>query len=161
MKFVTYATIFLIAYLIDANFIGLISIRGIRPDIILVFLIFVSLRETQISATLTGFVTGIVRDLLSFGLLGLSSLVNSIVCFLVSYFRQPKGGISVLQLAVIVFVITSIHDRLFQFIFLLGTNQQFFRSFLFFTLPKALYTTVIALIVHYLFQRVIWQQSDI
>ncbi|MBN2010318.1 rod shape-determining protein MreD [candidate division KSB1 bacterium] len=160
MKFIKYATIFLLTYLIEANFIDFISIKGVIPDVTLVFLIFLSLRESQAAATVTGFLVGLFTDLFTFGVLGLSSLSNSISCFLTSYFKRPKGAISIWQLAIIVFVITIIHDRIFQFIFLLGTNQHFFRSFIYFTIPKALYTTTIALIVNLIFQRMIWQQSD-
>jgi rod shape-determining protein MreD len=160
MKLIKYTTIFLITYLIDTNFIDYISIKGIKPDIILVFLILLSLRENQTTATIAGFAAGLFCDLFSFGVIGLSSLANSLVCFFTSHFRRTKGAVSIWQLVIIVFIVTIIHDRLFQFIFLLGTNQQFFRSFFFFTLPKALYTTTFALIINLMFQRIIWHQSD-
>ncbi len=160
MKFIKYTIIFLLTFLIDTNFIEFISIKGITPDIVLVFLIFLSLREQQSTATISGFVVGLFRDLFSSGVLGLSSLANSIACFLTSFFQRTKGTVAISQLAIIVFIVSLIHDRIFQFIFLLGTNQQFFRSFLFYSVPKALYTMTIALIINFLFHRVIWQQSD-
>lgn len=162
MRFIKYSIVFLIIFLIDINFIDLISIKNITPDIILILLIFVSLRETQASATIAGFSVGLFRDIFSFSILGLSSLANSIACFLSSFFQRSKGGgISITYLAVVFFIITLIHDRIYQFIYLLGTNQQFFRSFLYYSVPKAIYTTIVALIINFLFHRIIWQKTEL
>jgi len=160
MKYIKYVIVYLIVFFIDANLLDLISIKGITPNIILVFLIFLSLRETQMVSTFSGFGAGLFQDFFTMSLVGLSSLSYSIACFLASFFRKLKGAHTISQLALIFFLITIIHDRIYQFIFLLGTNQQFFKSFFRFTLPKAVYTTVIAIIVNFLFSRLIWQTEN-
>jgi len=160
MKYFKYTVVFLIVFFIDANLLDLISIKGITPNIILVFLIFLSLRETQMVSTLSGFGSGLFQDFFTMSLVGLSSLSYSISSFLASFFRKLKGAHTISQLALIFFLITIIHDRIYQFIFLLGTNQQFFKSFFRFTLPKAVYTTVFAIMINFLFSRLIWQTED-
>ena len=161
MKFIKYSTIFLIVFLIETNFIDLISIKGITPNIILIFLLFISLKENQTTSTITGFVAGLFQDVLSFNLIGISSLTNSIACFLGSYFDKTKSSSSIPYLALVFFVVTIIYDRIYRFIFLLGTNQQFFRSFFLYSVPKSIYTTIIALILNFIFHRTIWQQSEL
>lgn len=160
MKFIRYSIIYLIAFLIENNLINLISINNVTPDIVLIFLIFVSLKESQITATLVGFSAGLFQDLFTLSLLGLASLSKALACFVTSFFRRPKGGYSLVYLATIFFTVTIIHDRIYQFIFLLGTNQQFLRSFFYNTLPKAIYTTAIALIINFIFHKIIWQNNE-
>ena len=101
MKFIKYSVVFLIVFIVEISLIDIISIKGITPDIILIFLIFVSLKESQTTATLSGFGTGLFQDLFSFSMLGLYSLSKSISCFLTSYFQRSKGHYSIANLAVI------------------------------------------------------------
>ena len=161
MKYVKYAIIFFIVLVIDHNVIDLISIKGITPDIVLIYLIFISLRETQSTATIIGFCAGLLQDLFSLSMLGLSSLTKSISCFITAFFQRAKGNYSIMNLALIFFTVTIIHDRLYQFIYLLGTDQKLFKSFLYHSVPKAIYTTIVALIINFIFGRILWDTREI
>jgi rod shape-determining protein MreD len=160
MKYLKYAVIYLFVFTIDTYLIDIISIKGITPDLILIFMIFVSLKAPQITATMTGFCGGLFQDLFAFGILGLSSLIKSLLCFITSYFQRLKNKQAIAYLAIIFFVITLIHDQVYQFILLLGTNQKLFRSFLYHSIPKALYTMTIALIINLLFHKFIWRTDQ-
>lgn len=160
MKYIKYAIIFLIVLVIDLNVIDLISIKGITPDIVLIYLIFISLREPQTTSTIIGFTAGLVQDLFSLSMLGLSSLTKSVSCFITSFFQRSKGIYSLLQLTIIFFIVTIIHDRIYQFIYLLGSDQKLFKSFLYHSVPKAIYTTIIALIMNFIFGRVLWETKE-
>jgi len=161
MKYVKYAMLFLLVYIVEANVIDIISIKGITPDIILIYLIFVSLNESQTSATIIGFGAGLLHDVLSIGLLGLSALTKSISCFITSYFQQSKKSYTVAKLAIIFFIISIIHDRIYQFIFAMGTSQNIYKSLLSHSIPKALYTVIVALIINFILYRVIWQSKEL
>ena len=161
MKYIKYSAIYLIVFFIETNLIDFISIKGIAPDLSLIFLVFVSLKEPQIVAVIFGFGTGLFQDLFTFSLLGLSSLSKSLSCFLTFYFQQSKGNYSISYLGTVFFVITIIHDRIYQFIFLLGTNHHFFKSFLWYSFPKAIYTTAVAIIINFLLNKTIWQSGEI
>jgi rod shape-determining protein MreD len=160
MKFIKYTISYLIVFLVNNNLIGLISIRGITPDILLIFLIFVSLKESQTTSTVIGFFAGLLQDLFAFGILGLASFSRSTACFLTGYFRHLKEDYSISYLTFVFFLTSLIHDRIYQFVFSLGSNQPFFKSFFYFTLPRTIYTTVLALIINFLFQRLIWKSKE-
>ncbi|MBD3290680.1 rod shape-determining protein MreD [candidate division KSB1 bacterium] len=161
MKYVKYAIIFFIVLVIDLNVIEIISIKGITPDIILIYLIFISLRETQAASTIIGFSAGLLQDLFSLSMLGLSSLTKSISCFITAFFQRAKRNYSIMHLTIVFFIITVIHDRIYQFIFLLGTDQKLFKSFLYHSVPKAIYTTIVALILNFIFGRILWDTREI
>lgn len=160
MKYIKYAIIFFIVLVIDLNVIDLISIKGITPDIVLIYLIFISLREPQTTSTVIGFAGGLVQDLFSLSILGLSSLTRSISCFITAFFQRSKGIYSILHLALIFFIVTIINDRIYQFIYLLGSDQKLFKSFLYHSVPRAIYTTIIALIMNFIFSRVLWDTRE-
>lgn len=160
MKFVKYVIVYFIVLVIDLNLIDLISIKGITPDLVLIYLIFISLKETQTNATVIGFGAGLFQDLFSLSILGLSSLTKSLVCFFTSFFKRSQGNYSIFSLALIFFIFTIIHERIYQFVFLLGSNQKFFKSFLFHSVPRALYTVAIALILNFIFNRAIWESHE-
>lgn len=160
MKYLKYTAIYLFVFMIDTYLIDIISIKGITPDLILIFLIFISLRASQITATLTGFCGGVFQDLFTFGVLGLSSLIKSLLCFIAFYFQRLRNMQAIYYLAIIFFVTTLIHDQVYQFILLLGTNQKLFSSFLYHSIPKALYTMIVALIINLLFHKFIWRTDQ-
>ena len=47
MKYLKYTVVYLIVFFIETNLIDIISVKNITPNLILIFLIFVSLREPQ------------------------------------------------------------------------------------------------------------------
>ena len=73
------ATLFLQMMLSD-----FLTIRGLRPDFVLIFVVYLSLRWGSLAGIIAGFSLGLVEDFLSVGLLmGLAPLTKSIAGFLV------------------------------------------------------------------------------
>ncbi|MFQ6616554.1 MAG: rod shape-determining protein MreD [Fidelibacterota bacterium] len=61
-----------------------LAIRQIRPDFLLIFVLYVSILEGSLAGVIVGFVAGLLQDVLSAGsLLGLAPLTKSITGFLV------------------------------------------------------------------------------
>lgn len=61
-----------------------LSVDGVRPDFLLIFLIYVSISEGSLAGVIFGFVLGLLEDLLSAGsFLGLAPLTKCITGFLV------------------------------------------------------------------------------
>jgi rod shape-determining protein MreD len=59
-----------------------IAIRGVRPDLALVVLVFVALRRGSMTAQVAGFAAGIVEDLVSVSPVGFHMLLRTVVGFL-------------------------------------------------------------------------------
>lgn len=67
-------------FLVQLYLADFITVGGIRPDFVLVFLVFVSARYGRTTGILVGFGTGLLQDLIgSFSALGASALAKAIV----------------------------------------------------------------------------------
>ncbi|MEE2877005.1 MAG: rod shape-determining protein MreD [Candidatus Neomarinimicrobiota bacterium] len=65
-----------------------LTIRGLRPDFMLIFVIVVALRNGSLAGVVTGFSLGLVEDLFSAGsLMGLVPLTKSLTGFLIGRLR--------------------------------------------------------------------------
>ena len=61
-----------------------LTIRGLRPDFVLIFVVYLSLRWGSLAGIIAGFSLGLVEDFLSASsLIGLAPLTKSITGFLV------------------------------------------------------------------------------
>ena len=64
----------------------MLSIGGVLPDFVLIFLVWVVIEKGQLKGELTGFALGLGLDILSSGILGSQGLSKAIVGFLLGYF---------------------------------------------------------------------------
>jgi rod shape-determining protein MreD len=70
--------------------IPLISIYNITPNLILILIVYYTLREGQIFGTLLGFVFGFLLDLISGGLIGAFMFSFTISAFFAGYFYSEN-----------------------------------------------------------------------
>jgi rod shape-determining protein MreD len=81
---------FFILLLVQTTIVNLISINGIIPDLILILLVFYSIKNNQIYGMLMGFIFGFLFDLITGSLLG-SSVISKTICgFTAGYFSNEN-----------------------------------------------------------------------
>lgn len=74
----------LTVFLIQLILIEYLTIRGIRPDFLLVFLVYIAMRNGSMAGVICGFVFGLIEDQISAGsMLGLAPLTKVITGFLI------------------------------------------------------------------------------
>lgn len=73
--------------LIQTTIVRYIRIDAYAPDFIFIFLIFVALFYDEILSMILAFVIGIIVDSLSFGILGLSPLLLTIIVYIIGRLR--------------------------------------------------------------------------
>jgi len=159
MQLVKYIIIYFLLLFIEKNLLHLISIKNITPDLILIFVIIVSLRENKNKATVIGFLAGLIQDVIATGFWGLSALTKSIVGFWGGFFQQPPKRYNLSFYLVAVSILVLVHEIIFGFIYNLGTHSGFFRLLLQFIIPRALYTLVFAIIIYLIFKPVLWKSE--
>jgi rod shape-determining protein MreD len=78
---VTLSTILamVICILLQSTILGKIAIRGVRPDLALIVLIFVSMRRGSMVGQVSGFATGFLEDLMNVSPLGFHSLMRTVI----------------------------------------------------------------------------------
>ena len=75
------------ALLLQSTLLERAAIKGVKPDIVLIILVFVSLRRGSMAGQLSGFISGIIEDLLSLAPLGFHAFSRTLIGFLYGLFQ--------------------------------------------------------------------------
>jgi len=155
---VFYSLLSLLFLVLDTVLTKFLVIEEILPDIILLWIVYLAIREGQIAATTAGFCLGLVMDLLSGqdGMLGVVALAKTIAGFVAGYFynenktQQTLGGYEFL---IAVGVASFVHNVIYFLIFLQGTDIGVWGAVFRYGVPTTLYTTALGLIPMFAFAR--------
>lgn len=85
-EYITSILLFFPLLIIQITIVPLIAINGIIPDLLIILLVYYTLRLGQLEGTIIGFTYGLFYDLITGGLLGSSMLSKAITGFIVGYF---------------------------------------------------------------------------
>lgn len=147
MKGLRDAGILIGALLLQATLAHRIAIAGVRPDLLVAFVVYLGWMRGPIPGTVGGFCVGLYQDLDAPGPFGLNALSMSVVGFLVAKagFRVHRSNVGVR----FVFFLLSmfVHDLVYFAIDTAGDAGQLLRQIIFSTLPAALYTAVCVLLL--------------
>lgn len=152
-KFIFISIIFIVFQTTVAN---IISIKGISPDFLLIWIVLIAIRYGQVESTLFGFIIGLLYDLATGGVIGLSSLSKSLSGFMAGYFfneNKIEITLSSYRFLLIVLLTSVIHNLFYYLIFLQGSELNTFRSIVMVGGITALYTTTISLLPVFIFMR--------
>lgn len=133
--------------LVQMLVVPLISLDYIAPDLIIILLVFYSIKHGQSYGTVLGFSFGIVYDLISGGLIGSSAFAKTAAGFTAGYFHDEneiEADLNTFKFVSIVFLCDVINSF---FVGLLGSMEiKFSLSFLLFevSLLPAIYTAVLS-----------------
>jgi len=148
MRFIKYLLFFFILILLQTTLLPLMSIAGVVPDIVLIGIVILGIRQGAVAAILAGCLVGFVQDAFVTHLFGLSSLANSCSGFVAGYFSREKVKYNLQVTLGVVLATAVVHDVVYFFIFNLGAGSGFFRMLFRYALPASFYTLVLAFIVH-------------
>ncbi len=138
-------------FILQTTVARFLAIRGIVPDLVLLWVITIALRRGQLPATIAGFTMGLGLDVMSGpdGVLGLSALAKTIGGFLAGYFYnenkvlQTMGGF---QLPLITALVSLIHNLIYFLLFLQGSGLGWAAMVGLYGIPATVYTTAIAVL---------------
>jgi len=142
--------------LLQITFIPFISLGGYLPDVFILYLVYLALRRGQIEATITGFIIGLLQDIVTIKFLGLAALSKTIAGFVIGYFfndntvEQTLGSYRYLLLIALCAII---HNIVYFTIFFQGNEGSVLGPSLEWTLGTTLYTCVIGVLPMFLFAR--------
>jgi rod shape-determining protein MreD len=75
-----------VCVLLQSTVLNRIAIRGVRPDLGLIVLIFVSMRRGSMVGQVSGFAAGLFEDLMNVSPLGFHSLMRTLIGYLYGVF---------------------------------------------------------------------------
>jgi rod shape-determining protein MreD len=135
-----------------------LAIESIAPDLLLIWVVYLALREGQIAATTAGFFLGLLFDLVSGkdGMLGLAALSKTVAGFVAGYFYNENKITQILagyQFILVVAVASIVHNVLYFIVFLQGTEVGWLDAVMLYGFPTTIYTAALALLPMFVFSR--------
>jgi rod shape-determining protein MreD len=147
----------LLVLLVQTGVIRFLSIGGIVPDLVLLWVVAMAIRRGQIPATTVGFLLGLAQDILSGdGMLGLSALTKTLAGFIAGYFYNENKTLQTMgsyRILLIAGLVSLVHDGLYFLLFLQGSGISWSGSLLDYGVPTTVYTLAVALIPMFAFAR--------
>ena len=108
----------LLAFALQTTWIDFLEVSSLKPDLILLVLIYIALRKGPLVATCIGFGIGFMQDIYLPVDLGLNALAKSLVGFAVGYGRTRVVADNMQVQVALVFGATLCHDLIYY----LGTS---------------------------------------
>ncbi len=113
MDIARYALLLLLAFILQTTWVEFLAISSLKPDLVLLVLIFAALRQGSTPATLLGFAVGLLQDAYMPADFGLNALLKSTVGFAVGYGRSRVVGDSVQVQVALIFAAVLAHDLVY------------------------------------------------
>ncbi len=139
----------LVLLILQANLVDMVSLRGITPDLLLIFIVYVAVKEGQMTALPWGFFLGLILDLTTGTVIGLSALSKTIAAFTAGYFFAENKIVMTLatyRFLLLVFLTAFVHNAVYFVIFTMGGDIGFLGAVFGVGLASALFTTTIAIL---------------
>ena len=147
MNVVRNILLLILAFILQTTWIHAFEIIGIKPDIVVLVLIYIALRSGCFEATLLGFAIGFLQDIDMPHNLGLNALANSVIGFAVGWVRLHITADNFLVQISLIFGAVLLHDLIYY----IGDSNIGWSEIPFFWLRyspgRALYTSLIAMVL--------------
>ncbi|MCG6912664.1 rod shape-determining protein MreD [bacterium BMS3Abin03] len=157
LEYITPLIVFFLVYLLQITIVPLIRLAGIIPDLILIILVYYSISRGQLYGTILGAVYGLLIDLISGNLLGLSMLSKTIAGFTAGYFTgetKKITNVSTYNFSLIVLLCSIIDTIIFSFFSTFDLQTNIFSILFEQALLPSLYTAVVSILfLFYPFRR--------
>lgn len=148
-SFFKWTGLFILLFILQTTTVPLISIYGIKPDLLILVLCMYAFKTEVIPGLAIGFLLGLTQDFYSPEILGQNALAKTITGFFAGLFNQkvmridPFFQLTVILLAFVLHDLIHIGVQMFK----MGISmQQLGIEMVTSTLPRAFYTLFFALI---------------
>jgi len=90
IKYIFYLAALILICSVQLVIVPFLSIGSVHPDILLIFVVYISLKEGQIKGTVAGFLSGLIFDLVSGGVMGSGMFSKTLAAFIAGYFYKDS-----------------------------------------------------------------------
>ncbi len=127
MRIIKNTAILSLIIFISSTWGGIIEIFGVKPDVVLVILVWMALNQGPFPAQISGFASGVIEDVLSISPLGFHITSRTLISFLVGFAREYVG-IDRFILPIVftagTFVIQAVWQTIISAVFQIQTSQS-------------------------------------
>ena len=147
MRILHHSLLIALALLIQTSWTHSIAIAGIRPDVVLIIIVYIGLRSGQLEATIFGFCAGFLLDVYNPEFMGVNALANAVVGFAVGYSRIGIVAEDLRVQALILLIAGLTHDLLYFLLSLSSDPLKMVTAFFRYGVGTAIYTSLIGITV--------------
>ena len=154
--YIKYIAVSLTLILIQTTVVRLLSLEGITPDILTIWIVYLALKKGQIPAMLLGFSIGLLLDFVTGNFIGLSALTKTLCGFFAGYFyneNKTQLTLGSYRFLVIVFFASLIHNTAYFILFTRGTEIGLAQAVVEFGAATTFYTATLSLLPMFAFAR--------
>jgi rod shape-determining protein MreD len=146
--------IFLLFILVvfQSFFSEVVAIKGIRLDLAILVLVYIGLAKGPAQGVIFGFLIGLLLDVFTPQRLGLGALIKSLVGFTVGNFKDNLFLESSYSKGAIVFLSVLLNDLLYHLLSG-GVTLFTFHTILYYSLPSAIYTSGVGILVFIIIEK--------
>ena len=155
-RHVKYVFFSIFLLLVQSKMMTLLTLEGITPDLLTIWVVYLALKEGQLVAMPWGFALGLAFDLLTGNFIGLSALTKTVAAFTAGYFYNENKTPLILgsyRFLVIVLTVSLIHNTLYFLIFTQGSEIGTLRAIFQVGLATTFYTATLTLLPMLAFAR--------
>ncbi|MEE9169265.1 MAG: rod shape-determining protein MreD [bacterium] len=145
--------IFLVVLILQHSFANFMAIYGVKPNFIVIYIVFLSIKFGRLFGCIAGFFMGIIEDSLLTILFGLNALCKSFVGFIADNVHAGLIGNNLLDIGFLLFLASLVHNFLYNWIYSFGADVSAIFLLFRFALPGALYTALIGMIITAIFPK--------
>lgn len=139
----------LLLAVVQVTIIPLIGIGEVQPSVLLIGVVFVSLREGQYTAMLTAFPAGLLADAYLSGVVGICSLALTITAFVTGMFHdEEKAGLLIRSPRVLAIILLGaiVYHLVYLFAYFRSMNLDILALIGMHVLGAAAYSTLLSTI---------------
>jgi rod shape-determining protein MreD len=155
---IIYVIMFILAVILQLTLVKYIEILNWRPDLILIVLVFFSLRFGPNWGMSVGFFLGLIQDLISTHFLGLATLSKTVAGFISGSLAGKFAARTEYLLTLLISGL--IHDFVYFFIYTLGENFSIQSLLILYTLPNLMYTIILGAFLNYFLEPYFQEESQ-
>lgn len=146
--YIKYAIIALLMTVAHIVFLGLISVNGITPDLLLILCVWIALVEGPFPALFAGFLIGLLFDVMTTDVYGTNALAKTVAVFVAGRFYRDGTldyKIGRVRFLAIVFLSSLVHNLVYFFFYVKFSEISYFDFFMKNGIAISSYTTVFAI----------------
>lgn len=150
VKYLVYLLIAFALGFAQTTVFSLIEIGGITPDLLIVLIAYIAIREGQFRGIIAGFAIGLMFDFISLDAMGTNALSKLLVAYATGFFHKEDKSELVLnnfRFVLVTFGAAFIHNLVYYFFYIKAATFSFWPFFLKYGLAASFYTSVFSVIV--------------
>lgn len=159
-KLLSGAVILFILIFFQSLLSGAVAIMGIKLDLAIVILVYVALTRGPTHGIIFGFLIGLLMDVFTPQTLGWGALVKCLIGFTLGSFKDNLYLESLYSKGAVIFLALILNDILY-YLFVTGIHPVTFSTLSSYSLPSAVYTSVVGMLIFLIMNRIHWERWSI